>query len=111
MGGVGTTYILPPNIGGNNVFFSIIISKVWGQPPTVPLHRNSTRQTQVYSYQLEVTHKANNNNIKIGSALDTIWWFQFLKTIDRGKYKKEMLICYSYSYFVQVNVLPYIKNM
>jgi hypothetical protein len=53
VGGGDTTYILPPKIGGNNVFFSIVISKVWGQPPPVPLHRNST--CQVYSSQLEVT--------------------------------------------------------
>ena len=53
VGGGGTTYILPPNMGGNNVFFSIVISKVWGQPHPVPLHKNSTRQ--VYSSQLEVT--------------------------------------------------------
>ena len=27
VGGGGTTYILPPNIGDNNVFFPIVISK------------------------------------------------------------------------------------
>ena len=31
----GTTYILPLNIGEYNVFFSIVISKAWGQPPPV----------------------------------------------------------------------------
>ena len=35
VGGGGTTYILTSNIGDNNVFFSIVISKVWGQPPPV----------------------------------------------------------------------------
>ena len=38
---------------GQQRIFSIVISKVWGQPPPVPLHRNSTRQ--VYSSQLEIT--------------------------------------------------------
>jgi hypothetical protein len=37
-----------------------------------------------------------------------IWWFQFLKPID---IVGELLICYSYRYFVQVNVLSYIKNL
>ena len=35
VGGGDTTYILPPNIGDNNVFFPIVISKGWGQPPPV----------------------------------------------------------------------------
>jgi hypothetical protein len=35
VGGGDTTYILPPNIGGNNIFFSFVISKAWGQPPLV----------------------------------------------------------------------------
>ena len=53
-----TTYILPPNIGGNNVFFPIVISKVWGQPPPVPLHRNSTvKYILILNYKLR---KANN---------------------------------------------------
>jgi hypothetical protein len=40
------------------VFFPIVISKVWGQPPPVPLHRNSTvKYILILNYKLR---KANN---------------------------------------------------
>jgi hypothetical protein len=51
--GGGTTFILPPNIGDNNVFFPLLSQKLGGNRPQFLLHRNSTRQ--VYSSQLEVT--------------------------------------------------------
>jgi hypothetical protein len=51
-GGQGTTYLLPPNIGDNNVFFPVLSQKLGGNRPHFLLHRNSTRQ--VYSSQLEV---------------------------------------------------------
>ena len=47
----GTTYILPPNIGDNNVF--LLSQKFAGNHPQFLLHMNSTRQ--VYASQLEVT--------------------------------------------------------
>ena len=34
-GGEGTTYILPPNIGDNNVFFPLLSEKLGGQAPPV----------------------------------------------------------------------------
>ena len=46
-------YILPPNIGDNNVFFPLLSQKLGGNRPQFLLHRNSTRQ--VYSSQPEVT--------------------------------------------------------
>ena len=53
VGGESTTYILPPNIGDNNVFLPLLSQKLEGNRPQFLLHRNSTRR--VYSSQLEVT--------------------------------------------------------
>ena len=53
VGGGGTTYIVPPNIENNNVFFPLLSQKLGGKCPQFLLHyRNST--CQVYSSQLEV---------------------------------------------------------
>jgi hypothetical protein len=47
-------------------------------------------------------------SIKIGSAL---WPNMMVSIFETYWYRGELLICYRYSYFVQVNVLSYIKNL
>jgi hypothetical protein len=53
-GGGGTTYILPPNIADNNVFFSLLSQKFRGKLPQFRCI-GIVPASQSYSSQLEVT--------------------------------------------------------
>jgi hypothetical protein len=108
VGGGGTTYILPPNIGDNNVFFPLLSQKLVcnscciGIVPVKYIRLNwKLRKANNYMYSL---------SIQIGSAL---WPNMVVSIFETYWYRegKKLIICYSYSYFVQVNVLSYIKNL